>query len=72
MKLLKLKQHKRLTIEELRSCKGLENLSDEQALEAIEALEKFSVIMFELYQLHKTKHNEQQITSSDFCERKAA
>lgn len=72
MNSLKPKKHKRLTIEELRSFKGLENLSDEEALEAIEALEKLSVIMFELYQQHKAKQNEQQITSSEICERKAA
>ena len=72
MKLLKLKKHKRLTIEELRSFGGLEDYSDDELLESIEALEKLSVIMFEMYQQHKAKQNEQQITSSKICEGKAA
>lgn len=69
---LKPKKHKRLTVEQLRSFKGLEKLTEEEALEAIEALEKLSVIMFELYQQHKAKEHEQQNTSSEICERKAA
>ncbi len=47
--------YKRLTIERLRQFKGLENLTDEEAQESIEALEKLSVIMFELYQQEKAK-----------------
>ena len=42
-----------LTIAELKSFKGLENLTEEQAAEAISSLEKISVLFFELYQEHK-------------------
>jgi hypothetical protein len=44
------KVHRRLTIEELRAHKGLENLTDEEAEKSIVALEKFSVILFEMWQ----------------------
>ncbi|MBL7892169.1 MAG: hypothetical protein JNL63_06035 [Bacteroidia bacterium] len=43
------KSHKRITIEELRKFEGLENITDEEAEENIIALEKLSVIMFELW-----------------------
>ena len=67
------KKHQRLTIKELRSYgEGFKDFSDDELSESIEALEKLSVIMFELYQQHKAKQNEQQITSSEICERKAA
>jgi hypothetical protein len=37
-----------LTLEVLRKGKGLENLSDEQALKAIESIKKLAAILFEM------------------------
>jgi hypothetical protein len=50
------KGHKRLTIAELRNCKGFENYSDEQSEETIRSLEKLSILFYELYM--KQKQNE--------------
>lgn len=47
------KKQKRLTVSELRNFKGLTNLSDEDAESAISTLEKFSLLMFELYKKDK-------------------
>lgn len=47
------KEHKRLTIEDLRKFKGLENLTDEEAEENIVTLEKLSVIIFEQWKKNK-------------------
>jgi len=52
------KEFKQMSLEKLRSFKGLENLSDEEANQIIEQLEKFSVIAFELFQKHKAKQDE--------------
>lgn len=49
------KEYKRMTVEKLRSFKGLENLSDEEAKAIIEQLEKFSVIAYELFLKHKSE-----------------
>ena len=49
------KGHKRLTIAELRNCKGFENYSDEQAEETIRSLEKLSILFYELYMKQKQK-----------------
>ena len=47
------KGHKRLTIAELRNCKGFENYTDEQAEETINSLEKLSILFYELYMKQK-------------------
>jgi len=43
------RKRKRLTIEQLRNCKGFENYSDEQAEQTIVTLEKLSILFYELY-----------------------
>ena len=43
------KEYKRLTLEKLRSYPQLKHLTDEEAEEAIGALEKFSVIAYDSY-----------------------
>lgn len=55
MDIKKEKTHKRLTIAELRNCKGFENYSDEQAEETINTLEKLSILLYELYRKEKQK-----------------
>ncbi len=47
------KKQKRLTVSELRNFKGLGNLSDDDAENAISTLEKFSLLMFEMYKKDK-------------------
>jgi hypothetical protein len=49
------KGHKRLTIAELRNCKGFENYSDEQAEATIKSLEKLSILFYGLYMKQKQK-----------------
>jgi hypothetical protein len=49
------KGHKRLTIAELRNCKGFENYSEEQSEETIRSLEKLSILFYELYIKQKQK-----------------
>jgi hypothetical protein len=54
------KVHKRLTLAEIKNCKGFENYSDEQAEETIKSLEKLSILFYELYmkqKLNKDKMN---------------
>lgn len=51
----KLKVHKRLTIAELRNCKGFENISEEKANETIKSLETISILFYELYMKQKSK-----------------
>ncbi|MGZ4037873.1 MAG: hypothetical protein ACXVPQ_08600 [Bacteroidia bacterium] len=41
---------KRISIEELRSCTGFENYSDEEAQKTILTLEALSILFFELHQ----------------------
>lgn len=43
------KKQKRLTVEELKQFKGLEELSEAEANAAIDALEKYALIMYEMY-----------------------
>ncbi len=43
------RKRKRLTIKQLRNCKGFENYSDEQAEKTIVTLEKLSILIYELY-----------------------
>ena len=47
------KKHKRLSIAELKNCKGFENYSEEQAEETIKSLEKLSILFYELYMKQK-------------------
>ena len=47
------KIHKRLSLAELKNCKGFENYSDEQVEETIKSLEKISVLFYELYMKQK-------------------
>ncbi|MHB8261901.1 MAG: hypothetical protein ACYDCN_15575 [Bacteroidia bacterium] len=47
------KVHKRLSLAELKNCKGFENYSDEQAEETIKSLEKISILFYELYMKQK-------------------
>jgi hypothetical protein len=51
----KAKPHKRLTIAELRNCKGFENISEEEAMETIKSLETISILFYELYMQQKRK-----------------
>lgn len=47
------KKKKRLTIAELRTFKGYENVTDEEAEFGIASLEKISIVFFELFQKKK-------------------
>jgi hypothetical protein len=57
------KKQKRLTVSELRNFKGLSHLSDEEAENAIATLEKFSLLMFEMYK--KEKALKERLTKKD-------
>jgi hypothetical protein len=46
--------HKRITAERLREFAGLENLSDQEAKQVIDSLEKLSLIFFSY--LHKSRN----------------
>lgn len=48
-----IKKQKRLTVSELRNFKGLDHLSENEAESAISTLEKFSLLMFEMYKKEK-------------------
>jgi hypothetical protein len=59
---------KRLTIAELRTFKGYENTTQEEAENVIDSLEKFSLLVISLYQRKKVeiekdleKHNSQTV-----------
>ena len=52
-------KRKRLSIDELRNCKGFENYTDEQAEETISSIEILSVLFYEIY--FKTKSVKQTI-----------
>ncbi len=65
----KSQEYRRLTIERVKSEKGLEHLTDEEALDVIDALEQYAIIMYNLF---KRQNDEQQITSSEICKGKAA
>jgi len=47
------KVHKRLSLAELKNCKGFENYSEQQAEETIKSLEKLSILFYELYMKQK-------------------
>ena len=65
----KSQEYRRLTIERVRSEKGLEHLTDEEALDVIDTLEQYAIVMYNLF---KRQNDEQQITSSEICKGKAA
>jgi hypothetical protein len=44
------REHRRITIERLRKFPGLENLSDEEAKQVIDSLERLSLILFSYLQ----------------------
>ena len=48
-----IKKQKRLTVSELRNFKGLNHLSEDEAESAISTLEKFSLLMFDMYKKEK-------------------
>lgn len=48
-----IKKQKRLTVSELRNFKGLGHLSEDEAESATSTLEKFSLLMFEMYKKEK-------------------
>jgi transcription initiation factor TFIIIB Brf1 subunit/transcription initiation factor TFIIB len=52
------KKHKRLSVEELRQCKGFENISDEDAEKTIQTLETLSILFYQLHMQHK--HQQQK------------
>lgn len=52
-KSLLVKKQKRLSVSELRNFKGLGNLSDNEAESAISTIEKFAILMFEMYKKDK-------------------
>ena len=64
------KMHKRLTIAELRNCKGFENYSDEQSEETIRSLEKLSILFYELYMKQKQKEEKYSFTKKDIVNEK--
>lgn len=64
------KVHKRLSLAELKNCKGFENYSDEQAEETIKSLEKISILFYELYM--KQKLTSEKIKENKTYERKSS
>jgi len=61
------KVHKRLSLAELKNCKGFESYSEQQAEETIKSLEKLSVLFYELYMkqkqtVEKIKENKKEET----------
>jgi hypothetical protein len=60
MEIIENKKHKRLSVAELKNCKGFENYTDEQAEETIKSLEKLSILFYELYM--KQKQMKQKLT----------
>ncbi len=54
------KKHKRLSVAELKKCKGFENYSEAEAEETIIDLEKLSILFYELYM--KQKQSKQKLT----------
>ena len=55
----KVKILRRMTIAELRSYKGFEKYTDQEAQAAIKSLEKLSMLFYELYM--KQKHSQSKI-----------
>jgi hypothetical protein len=59
------KVHKRLTIAELKNCKGFENYSNEQAEETIQSLEKLSILFYQLFIKEKQKKESSTLAKKD-------
>ena len=62
-KSIPIKKQKRLTVSELRNFKGLNHLSEDEAESAISTLEKFSLLMFEMYKKEKALKEKLKIES---------
>ena len=56
------KNLKRLTVEELKTYPGLENLTDEQAKQVIDTLETHASILFDIYIHKKNSQDEKSFT----------
>jgi hypothetical protein len=55
-----IKKHKELTIEEIKTVKGYDDLTDEEALQVMRSLEIFSIITFYLYQNLQNENEQDQ------------
>lgn len=53
-----MKKHKKLSIDELRSFPGFENVGDEEAEQVIKTLENLSVLYYELFMKEKNENVE--------------
>lgn len=62
------KEHKRLSIDELKKHKGLEHLSNEQAEESIKSLETLSILIFEMFKKNKLLKEKQKKLSDEDTE----
>lgn len=56
-KLVTLNSHSELTVEKLRTYKGFETVSEEEALIFIENIKAFAKILFGMYSRNCTPHN---------------
>ena len=54
-----MKKHKKLSIDELKTFKGFENLTDEDAEKVISTLERLSALCYELFMKDPNQKNEQ-------------
>lgn len=59
------KVHKRLTIAELKNCKGFDNYTDQQAEQTIATLEKLSVLFYNLYIKHQQEKGKDSVIKND-------
>jgi len=59
------KEHKRLTISQLRNFQGFEGYSDEQAEETIRTLENLSVLFYKLHMKNKAVNNTFKLTHQE-------
>lgn len=48
-------KHKRLTKEQMKSCAGFENISDEEAENNISILERISILFYEIFMRKKSE-----------------
>lgn len=53
---VKMKKHKKLSIEELKSYPGFENFTEEGAEQAIKTLESLSILLYELFMKEKNEN----------------
>lgn len=56
---VKMKKHKRLSIEELKSYPGFEIFTEEEAEQAIKTLESLSILLYELFMKEKNENVKQ-------------